>query len=324
VSDARLLREILDSQLEMVCRFRRDGTILFVNRAYAEGMGQPAEDLVGQNLWQFIPEEDRAGVAAQLDQLTPDNAVVVIENRIDTPDGIRWSRWRTHGLTWDDDGNLLEAQSTGFDVTERKQFEEQRQLMIDELNHRVRNTLTVVQGIAYQTFRGTDIPGAPVAAFNSRLHALAGAHAALSQADWTGADISEVVRQGLATCGDDIARIERSGPAVRQRPNAVLVLVLVLHELATNAAKHGALSNHTGRVALAWRLLGGDRLEVTWQETGGPPVSPPERTGFGSRLITRAVTRQLEGEVDLDYAAAGLTCRLAFPLRSARSSGELS
>jgi len=132
------------------------------------------------------------------------------------------------------------------------------------------------------------------------------------------------VREGLATCGADSARIERFGPEVRLRSSAVVVLVLVLHELATNAAKYGALSNHTGRVALAWRLPGDDRLELTWQETGGPAVSPPTRTGFGSRLITRAVTGQLEGEVDLDYAAAGLACRLAFPLRSARSSGELS
>jgi two-component sensor histidine kinase len=111
---------------------------------------------------------------------------------------------------------------------------------------------------------------------------------------------------------------------VRIWPNAVATLVLVLHELATNSVKYGALSNHSGCVALNWSLPEEGRMELTWQETGGPPVSPPTRTGYGSRLITRSVTRQLEGEVDLDYAATGLTYRLAFPLRSARSSGELS
>lgn len=322
--DARLLREILDSQLEMVCRFRRDGTIVFVNRAYAEMVGQAAEALVGQSLWQFIPEEDHAEVDAQLDQLTPGNSFIAIDNRLDTPAGIRWTRWRNHGLTWDEEGRLLEAQSTGFDVTEWKQLEEQRQLLIEELNHRVRNTLTVVQGMAHQTFRGIDMPAAPLAAFNARLHALAGAHTALSRSNWGGAEMAEVVREGLAICGEDIVRVAMSGPSVRLRPSAAVALVLVLHELATNAVKYGALSDHGGRVTVAWTLPGDDRLTLTWQEAGGPPASSPSRTGFGSRLIASSISRQLEGEVDLDYAAAGLTCRLVFPLRSARGSGELS
>ena len=321
--DARLLREILDSQLEMVCRFRRDGTIVFANRAYAEMVGQPAEALVGQSLWQFIPAEDHPEVLAGVDELTPANSFVVIDNRFDTPAGIRWTRWRNHGLTWDEAGRLLEAQSTGFDVTQWKQLEEQRQLLIDELNHRVRNTLTVVQGMAHQTFRGTDMPVAPLASFNARLHALAGAHGALSRSNWAGAEMAEVVLEGLAICGEDMARIETGGPPARLRPSAAVALVLVLHELATNAVKYGALSDHRGRVSVAWSLPGDDRLALTWQETGGPPVSQPSRTGFGSRLIASSLSRQLEGEVEFDYAAAGLTCRLVFPLRSARVSGEL-
>jgi len=321
VPDARLLREILDSQLEMVCRFRRDGTIVFVNRAYSEMVGQPAEALVGQSLWQFIPPEDHEIVVAQMNSLTPGKSFVTIDNRFDTPAGIRWTRWRNHGLTWDEDGGLLEAQSTGFDVTDQKQLEEQRQLLIDELNHRVRNTLTVVQGMAYQTFRGTEVHARPLAAFNARLHALAGAHTALSRSNWDGAEMTEVVREGLAICGEDIARVKRSGLAIRLRPTAAVSLVLVLHELATNAVKYGALSNHAGRVSVAWNLAEDDWLVLTWQEHGGPPVAPPTRTGFGSRLITSSVTRQLQGKVDLDFDAEGLVCRLAFPLRPARASG---
>lgn len=322
--NARLLREILDSQLEMVCRFRRDGAIVFANRAYAEMTGRSAEELVGQSLWQFIPVEDRAAVDAQLDELTPAHSFVMIDNRFETPDGIRWTRWRNHGLTWDDDGRLLEAQSTGFDVTDWKQLEEQRQLLIDELNHRVRNTLTVVQGMAHQTFRGSEMPAAPLATFNARLHALAGAHAALSRSNWAGAEVTEVVREGLAICGEDIARIARTGPRLQLRPSAVVTLVLVLHELATNAVKYGALSVHAGRVTLDWRLLDGDRLALTWAERGGPPVGPPVRSGFGSRLITSAISRQLQGEVELDHDPAGMTCRIAFPLRTPPISGELA
>jgi len=320
---ARLLREILDSQLEMVCRFRRDGTILFVNRAYAEAMAQPAEALVGQSLWQFIPPEDRTAVEAGLDQLRPDHPHVNIENRMETAAGIRWTLWRNHGLTWDGQGTLLEAQSTGFDITERKELEEQRQLLIDELNHRVRNTLTVVQGMAHQTFRGSEIPPRQLAAFYARLHALAGAHTALSRSNWAGAEMAEVIRQGLAICGDDIERIAMSGPPAKLRPSAAVALALVLHELATNAVKYGALSDHAGRVAVRWQVGAEDRLALTWQERGGPPVVPPARTGFGSRLITSSIARQLDGSVDLAFDPEGLTCRMEFPLRSDRTPRDL-
>lgn len=313
--DAKLLREALDAQLEMVCRFRPDGTILLVNRAYAEMLGRTPEELTGANLWTVVTPEDRAKVEDHLSRITREEPIVVIENRIETPQGTRWSLWRNRGLRWDEDGKLIEAQSTGFDITERKQLEEQRQLLIDELNHRVRNTLMVVQGMAHQTFRGEDVPTAQLAAFNARLHALAGAHTAISRSNWVGAEIAEVVRQGLAICGEDIERIRIAGPDLRLRPGAAVALALVLHELATNAVKYGALSAHEGSAAVGWAVLEGERLAMTWLERGGPPVTPPTRTGFGSRLITSSVTRQLEGEVEFDFSREGLCCRMTFPLR---------
>lgn len=314
--DAKLLREILDTQRDLVCRFRSDGTILFVNRSYADTLGRTLQDLTGANLWAFVSAEDRASVEADLRQITPQRPDVVIENRIETPEGPRWTRWHNRGLEWDEAGNLLVAQSTGQDVTERRQLEEQRLLLIDELNHRVRNTLTVVQGLAHQTFRGSTVPEELLAAFTARLHALAGAHAALTRANWTGAQVAEIVREGLAICCEDPTRVAMVGPPTLLRPSAAVALALVLHELATNAVKYGALANHAGQVGVEWSLPGDDRLAVVWTERGGPAVDQPTRTGFGSRLIESSIKRQLGGEVNLDFLPEGLTCRMVFPLRS--------
>ena len=321
--NASLLREILDSQLELVCRFRHDGTILFVNRAYAASLDTDPEALTGQSLWAFVTPEDRADVEAQAAQLTPENPERVIENRFETTTGPRWIMWRNRALRFAADGTWIEAQSTGIDVTERKRLELQRELLVAELNHRVRNTLMVVQGMAYQSFKGDDVPQAALAAFNARLHALAAAHTALSRANWEGADLAEVVRQGLTICRND-ARIAAGGPGINLHPNAAVALVLVFHELATNAVKYGALSNAGGSVQIGWMLSESaapsgqsEWIELVWSERGGPPVAPPDRRGFGSRLIEDSVNRQLEGEVDMEFAREGLSCRMRFPVAAA-------
>lgn len=311
--EAQLYREILDAQLEMVCRFRRDGTILFVNRAYAEPLGTTPEALTGRNLWQFVTAADRAEVEARVDLLTPEHPEITIENRIETTAGPRWVLWRNHGLEFDEDGHLLVAQSSGFDITDRKQLEEQRQLLVDELNHRVRNTLTVVQGMARQSFREDHVSAEALETFTARLHALAAAHTILSGANWRGAGMDEIVRAALAICGDQSPRIAVTGPEVELRPGAALALALILHELATNALKYGALSTRTGRVEIAWQRQA-DRLELAWQESGGPAVTPPVRRGFGSRLLESSIRGQLAGTFTLDYAPAGVRCTMEFPL----------
>lgn len=319
--NAKLLREILDAQSEMLCRFACDGTILFVNRAYAETLASTPEELTGRSLWDFVTPQDRAHVEAQLATLGPERPFVLIENRFETAQGPRWMLWSNSAVSFDAEGRLLVAQSTGIDITVRKQLEEQRQLLLDELNHRVRNTLMVVQGMAHQTFRGTDIPAAPLADFNARLHALAAAHTVLSRSNWAGAEVGEVVERGLAFCGEDIDRVTREGPAVSLRPNAAVALVLVLHELATNAVKYGALSNDAGRIAIDWQAAcaadGATLLSLSWTERGGPPVEAPGHQGFGSRLVTASIERQLGGTIELDFARGGLVCRMAFPLAGA-------
>lgn len=313
MSDNALLREILDAQLEMVCRFRADGTILFVNRAYARTLDREPQDLTGRNLWNYITGEDHDHVSDMLERISPDHPELTIENRFETAGGTRWTLWRNHALAFDDCGRWQVAQSTGIDITERKQLEEQLELLVGELNHRVKNTLMVVQAMAHQTFRGADSSGAPVTKFNDRLAALSGAHDALSRTSWTGASLAEIVRHGLLICGRDHSRLQIAGPDVTLPSSATVSLVMVLHELATNAMKYGALSNLNGRVSILWATDGKGTLTIDWQERGGPPVQKPARTGFGSRLVSEAVPRQLGGNVELDYDPAGLRCRISIP-----------
>jgi PAS domain S-box-containing protein len=317
MSDKALLREILDAQLEMVCRFTADGKILFVNRAYAATLGHAPDELTGQNLWAYVTEEDHAHVSRMLDQLTPAAPELTIENRFETAQGPRWVLWRNHALAFDEAGRWCEAQSTGIDITERKHLEEQLELLVDELNHRVKNTLMVVQAMAHQTFRGTSLPAQPVATFNNRLAALSGAHDTLSRTSWTGATLADIVRQGLLICGADDTRLDIGGPEVVMPSNATVSLVMVLHELATNAMKYGALSTMVGKVSIRWAVEhtpdGISTATIEWRESGGPEVVKPTRRGFGSRLVSEAVPRQLGGTVLLDYVPAGLHCRISVP-----------
>ncbi len=318
MADRALLREILDAQLEMVCRFRADGMILFVNRAYARSLGLEPDDLTGKNLWAFVTGDDHSYVMNELNRLTPSQPELTIENRFETASGTRWVLWSNHALEFDEQGKWSVGQSTGIDITDRKQLEEQLELLVGELNHRVKNTLMVVQAMAFQTFRGANGLSEPVTTFNQRLSAVSGAHDALSRANWTGTTMAEIVRQGTVICDDGGVRVRSTGPEVVLPANATVSLVMVLHELATNAMKYGALSDEKGQVHICWSLDKPAReVTIDWRESGGPPVRPPSRKGFGFRLINEAVPRQLSGTVDLAYGADGLRCKISLPVAGA-------
>lgn len=219
----------------------------------------------------------------------------------------------------DRDGKAVRMIGAMFDISERKRAEEHQRLLTGELQHRVKNTLAMVQAIAAQTFRNVD--GAEVAheAFSARLISLGRAHDILTQANWTEAPIAEVVEGALSVHrGSAASRIRASGPDVPLSAKAALALALSLHELATNAAKYGALSAEGGSVDLRWHVVhegGAPRFSLTWIEQGGPPIlAQPTRRGFGSRLIERSFASEVGGEVRLTYAPTGLTCRLEAPL----------
>ncbi|MBW8303491.1 MAG: PAS domain-containing protein [Brevundimonas sp.] len=202
----------------------------------------------------------------------------------------------------------------GHDVTETVRSTERQKLMIDELNHRVKNTLATVQSIAMQTARSHSDPRSFAEGFQARLLALSHTHDLLTRSHWEGADLGDILQHETEAHGS--SRVSANGPRVALAPATALSLGMIFHELATNAAKYGALSAPEGRLLVDWSVADQTRprLELVWRETGGPAVSAPERKGFGSRLIERNVRHDLAGEIELDYASGGLTATFSIPL----------
>ncbi len=189
-------------------------------------------------------------------------------------------------------------------------------LLIEELNHRVKNTLAILQAIAVQTFQSAS--KAEREKFEGRLGALAEAHNLLSKEKWRGSELQDVIGRVLQPyLLNNPERVRMSGPHVPLSPRMAVVLSMIVHEIATNAAKYGALSNDTGTVRLDWEILAetaGPKLRLIWAEAGGPPVTAPVKRGFGSRLIERSARDQLGGEATVDFLPRGvvytITCSL--------------
>jgi two-component sensor histidine kinase len=200
------------------------------------------------------------------------------------------------------------------DISGRKRAEYQREPLLAELNHRVKNTLAVVQSIAHQTFKETD-PEARKA-FEGRLVALGVAHNLLTEANWESASLGQLAADTLQAGGPNGERVSLTGPRILLPPRAALAMAMALHELYTNAVKYGALSNDTGRITLEWSRSedAEPRLELVWREHGGPAVTPPTRRGFGSLLLDRTLAHDLNGKVAMDFKPDGLVCAISAPL----------
>jgi PAS domain S-box-containing protein len=242
-----------------------------------------------------------------------------IEHRILLTDGrARWIRSRAFARR-DPKGEILLWYGASEDVDERRHAEEHQRLLINELNHRVKNTLATVQAIAFQTLKGDINVNEARGRFETRLMALSRAHNLLTEQNWGGAALDRVVRDATEHLSGERARFDIAGDPVWLSPRAALALALALHELGTNAAKHGALSREGGRVRVRWREEG-EMLRLEWKESGGPPVSLPERRGFGSRLIERGLAADLGGTASLDFEPDGLRCRIEASAASVRGA----
>ena len=207
----------------------------------------------------------------------------------------------------------METAALEREIAERARAEEHQRLLINELNHRVKNTLATVQSIAAQTRRTSTDPRSSYESFIERLMALSRAHDVLTKERWEGADLKAIAEGAVRPFEDARGRRFRiSGPSVWLEPQRALALAMALHELATNAAKYGALSAGDGKVAVEWSVRpdGDDKvtLELTWRERDGPAVMAPKRRGFGSRLLERGLAGELNGEVRVDYRPEGLVC----------------
>lgn len=219
------------------------------------------------------------------------------------------------------DGSIAGTVGVSLEITERKRFQSRLQLMVHELNHRVKNTLATVQAIAANSLRDADGPTRRT--FESRLLALAAAHDVLTRESWTGASMDEVVASALAPFGGAAeGRFRVAGPPVRLVPRAALALSMGLHELATNAAKYGALMGEAGTVTMRWLVCDGC-FRLDWSEQGGPAVLPPARRGFGTRLVERGIARDLGGTAVLSFEPGGVCCVIRAPLESIASSAQI-
>lgn len=205
------------------------------------------------------------------------------------------------------------------DLTRYKQEQAQSKMLIEELNHRVKNTLVTVQSIASQALRSSSDPETIREAIESRLFALSCSHDLLTRESWEGAGLLDLVNEALKPFGASKGRAGRAviaGENIRVSAKTALALGIALHELATNAVKYGAFSNALGSISIGWTVEprdGSNRLVLRWKEKDGPPVSPPTRTGFGSRVLARGLAHELDAKVQLDYRADGLLCTIDIP-----------
>jgi len=219
-------------------------------------------------------------------------------------------------IFFDESGTPVRTVGIAMDTTERKQAEERQRLLLNELNHRVKNTLATVQAIVSQTLRSTPDPDAAFERVQARLMALSNTHNLLNATSWTGATLADVLGAELKPYRSQGERVQLRGEPVALDARTALAFGLIAHELVTNAAKYGSLSVPDGRLEVSWRVTEGDegkQVELTWRESAGPEVAKPTRVGFGSRLVERSI-RDLRGTADVDYAPAGLVCRLIFLL----------
>jgi PAS domain S-box-containing protein len=303
-----------------------DHLFLMANEAYRSLVG--GRDLAGKSVAEALPEVVEQGFVDLLTQVR-DTATrhvarrekVVLQNEPSSGSAERYLDFLYEPILAEG-GQVSGVFVQGHDVTDQVEAEEHQKLLINELNHRVKNTLAIVQGLASQSFRRTASIEGGLAAFTARLAALSSAHSLLTRGNWEAASVADILSTTLeATAGADASRVRLAGPDVTLHPQVATALAMIAHELATNAIKYGALSAPEGRVIVEWRAeeLGGSQIiGLEWTESGGPPVEKPTRRGFGTRLIERGISADQRSEVSVDFAPAGLTCRIVAHLSGER------
>jgi PAS domain S-box-containing protein len=314
MEEARLAAIVASSDDAIVSK-TLEGRITSWNTGAARIFGYQASEMIGQSIMRIIPPELHPEEERILAQMARGEHVDHYETVRVAKDGRRVDISLTVSPLRDSSGRVIGASKVARDITERKQAEKLQRLLAEELNHRVKNTLATVQAIASQSLARARSPGDFVASFTGRVQALARAHALLTQRSLQGAEVGELVRdQVLLGAGAD-DRFACSGPRLMLDAQASVHLGLVLHELGTNARKHGALSVPQGRLSVSWamRTNGRRSLLLEWKESNGPKVSAPAAHGFGSALIEQTL-RTHGGEAHIHYGANGVTCEIKLPL----------
>jgi PAS domain S-box-containing protein len=323
------LRDLLEALPAAVYTTDSNGRITFFNKACIEMAGRTPQ--IGEEwcvTWRLYTADgtplphDQCPMAVALKE---DRQVRGVEAMAERPDGTFVPFIPYPTPLHDSDGKLIGAINMLVDITERKQAENRQKTLIDELNHRVKNTLATVQSLSQQTARHSDSLQDFSRRYEKRLMGLARAHDLLTKRHWEDAPLDFLAREVLTPlAGASGDRMEIHGPSVALNPRAALCVTMALNELMTNAIKYGAFSCESGTLAVIWQAREyPDRMmvELTWQERGGPPVKAPTRRGFGTRLIERCIERDLSGELDLVFEPGGLVCKLSFPVQRTSFNG---
>ncbi len=279
--------------------------------AQLSGGGFIPDTSAGNANWleDYIPEEHRDLVREEIRRAIAEKDTYHIEHKVNRVDGsVGWALSRAVPL-FGENGEITSWMGAASDISDRKKAEELQKLLNDELAHRMKNIFSIVQVIATQTLRQAQGLEEGRAALTARLGALSRAQEVLAGANFATADVYIVIDAALAPHQDTAARISFAGPHVHLGSQQALGLSLAIHELATNAAKYGALSNATGSVSIAWGVHGAV-FSLEWIETGGPVVEEPARRGFGSRLIEEVVASYFDGDAHLDFHPEGVRFRL--------------
>lgn len=309
-SEARY-RAIVDTAVDAIVVIDEVGRICAFNPAAERLFGYGAEEMTGRNVRELMATPHREAHDSYLARYreTGERRIIGIGRAV--------SGRRKDGSTFPLELSVAEWRADGQrfftgmmrDVTERTRAEELQRLMVNELNHRVKNTLASVQSIALQTLRNAPSPEAARHDLSERLLALAKAHDVLTRESWEGADLTDIVASAIEAHGVPL-RVRASGTHVRLPPKSAVAVAMALHELFTNATKYGALKTEGGVISILWSNTPEVGLMLTWAEHGGPVVSAPSRRGFGFRMI-EGLARDLSGEAKLDFLPEGLVCRIS-------------
>lgn len=311
----RQLASIIASSNDAILGIDLDMTITSWNASAERLYGYKADEIIGQSVLVLVPADRIDEEPTLLNRVRAGSTVEPYETRRRHKDGHLVDVLLSVSPIYDSAGRIIGASKIAHDISAKKEADRLQAVLIGELHHRVKNVFATVMAIARQTLAKDAEASGAVTAFEARLSAMAHAHDLLAEGHWQSADLKAVVEQAIAPYPSE--RFDVSGDPVLLPQKIVASLSLALHELGTNAAKYGALSNATGRIAISWSFAKetGD-LRLVWREMDGPEVLPPTRKGFGSRLVERLLAAELNGKSTIAYDSSGVICEIEATITS--------
>ena len=315
-------RAIVEASTDAIVSKNLDGVITSWNKGAEHIFGYAESEVIGKPVTILIPLDRHDEEPEILQRIRRGERVEHYETVRQRKDGSLLDVSLSISPVKDASGRVIGASKIARDITQRKRAEMQQELLAHEIHHRTKNLFAVVHAVVSRSFAGKQSVEDAQSAVLGRLHALAETHTMLMDKDWQGADLADVVRTEMSPYG---GRVTIEGPSLILKAKTAQNFVLAVHELATNAAKYGALSNAAGRVDISWsrsHANGSGVLIFRWQERGGPPVGPPARKGFGSAVLEHVMAEYFDPPPRIDFKTGGVTYELTGPLDALTTDGD--